>query len=130
MVSSVLVVDDDPDFLALATRILESMGIARISTAEDAATAMAEADATRPQAALVDVGLPDGDGIELAHRLATLPWAPRVVLTSTDKDAAGALGPGRGGSEVTFVPKEELGEARLRPLFTRVQPPGGSRASG
>jgi DNA-binding NarL/FixJ family response regulator len=54
---------------------------------------------------LVDVGLPDRDGIELARELAALPWAPRVVLTSTDRDAVS--GP-RADGLPPFVPKEDL----------------------
>ena len=41
------------------------------------------------RAALVDVDLPDGNGIALAHELTALPWRPRVVLTSVDAEAAG-----------------------------------------
>jgi CheY-like chemotaxis protein len=111
MVSSVLVVDDDPDFLALATRILEDMGVEEISTARTAATALTEAGASRPRAALVDVDLPDRDGINLARELAALPWSPRVVLTSTDSE--------RGGTEsLPFLPKEELADGALRELFS------------
>jgi CheY-like chemotaxis protein len=117
MVRSVLVVDDDPGFLALATRILESLGVKDISTAPTAATAIATAEATRPHAALVDVGLPDGDGIELAMRLAALPWAPRVVLTSTDDDVATAIEPPPAAGGLTFLPKEELADGSLGRLL-------------
>jgi CheY-like chemotaxis protein len=115
MVSSVLVVDDDPDFLALATRIFESMGVAEIWTAATAAAAAIEADARRPEAALVDIGLPDGDGIALAYRIAALPWSPRVVLTSTDRDGARAVD--RERDAVPFLPKEELTDGQLRRLL-------------
>jgi CheY-like chemotaxis protein len=117
MVPSVLVVDDDPGFLALVTRLLESLGVEDISTAATAATAIAGAEATRPQAALVDVGLPDGDGIELARLLAALPWSPRVVLTSTDKDMAAAIDPPPDAGGLAFIPKEELAEEPLRRLL-------------
>jgi CheY-like chemotaxis protein len=117
MVRSVLVVDDDPGFLALATRILESLGIEDISTAATAAAAIAAADATRPHAALVDVGLPDGDGIELGKRLAALPWSPRVVLTSTDEDLAWAVDSAPEGGGIAFLPKEELAGEQLRRLL-------------
>jgi CheY-like chemotaxis protein len=110
MASSVLVVDDDPDFLALAARILEEMGVEEILTAASAATAIAAAHAGRPQAALVDVGLPDRDGLDVARQLAALPWSPRVVLTSTDEDA--------GDSErLPFLPKQELTDGALCKLL-------------
>jgi len=117
MLASVLVVDDDPAFLALAARILEELGVSQISTTADAANAITEADAKRPQAVLVDVGLPDRDGIDLAHQLAALPWAPRVVVTSADRDAVGAIGPGEGGNALPFVAKENLADGKLRQLL-------------
>jgi DNA-binding NarL/FixJ family response regulator len=57
----------------------------------EADTAEAGASAARdlkPDVMLIDVGLPDGDGIALAHELSALPWGPRIVLTSVDPDAA------------------------------------------
>jgi hypothetical protein len=44
---------------------------------------------------LVDAELPDGDGITLARELAALPWRPRIVLTSIDRDIATAERPAR-----------------------------------
>ena len=117
MSCSVMVVDDDPGFLSLATRILESMGIDVVATAEDVPAAIAAANATRPDAALVDVGLPDREGIELAFELAALPWLPRVVLTSSDWDAVGVPGARDGDRTLPFVPKEELASAKLRRLL-------------
>jgi CheY-like chemotaxis protein len=110
---SILVVDDDPEFLALATRVFESMGIEVVATAEDAASAVTAARTSKPRAALVDVGLPDRDGIELGKELAAFPWRPRVIVTSTDNDAeieARAV-------PLPFIPKEELGTGRLRDLL-------------
>jgi CheY-like chemotaxis protein len=117
MASSVLLVDDDPAFLSLATRILESMGAEVVATAEDAAAAIAAANATKPEAVLVDVGLPDRDGIDLAYELAALPWRPRVVLTSTDRDAVSAIEARDGDRTLPFVPKEELANDPLRRLL-------------
>jgi CheY-like chemotaxis protein len=113
----VLVVDDDAAFLTLAVRILEEMGFEEITTTTDAAGAIAEATAHRPQVALVDVGLPDQDGIELARTLAALPWSPRVVLTSTDRDALSAIAARDDGDALAFVPKEELANGTLRHLL-------------
>jgi CheY-like chemotaxis protein len=117
MVSSVLLVDDDPAFLMLAARILEGMDIEVVATAEGVMAAIAAANATRPEAALVDVGLPDGDGIELAYQLAQMPWRPRVVVTSTDRDAGCAIEPQDGDPKLPFVPKEELADSSLRGLL-------------
>jgi CheY-like chemotaxis protein len=108
MPPSVLIVDDDAAFLSLATQVVESMGAEVVATAPDAATAIVAANATRPEAALVDVGLPDRDGVELARELAALPWQPRVVLTSSDRDAVGTGDGGDGRADLPFVPKEDL----------------------
>jgi DNA-binding NarL/FixJ family response regulator len=116
--ASVLLVDDDLTFRSLAKRILNSLGFEVVATAHDAAAAIAAANAFRPGAALVDVGLPDRDGVDLARELAALPWRPRVVLTSTDWDTAtGTESAGEGGA-LPFIPKEELTTAPLRRLLT------------
>jgi CheY-like chemotaxis protein len=115
---SVLVVDDDPTSLSLASRVLEEGGVEVVTTAADAGSAIAAANETKPDAALVDVGLPDRDGIDLAYELAALPWRPRVVLMSTDRDAISAIGAQYDGEVLPFVPKEELAAGRLRRLLT------------
>jgi CheY-like chemotaxis protein len=117
MALSMLVVDDDPAFLALATRVLEGIGVEVVATAEDVPAAIAAANATRPEAVLVDVGLPVREGLELAYELAALPWRPRVVLTSTDTDAVRAIEARDGRPKLPFVPKEELASATLRRLL-------------
>ena len=118
MVSSVLVVDDDPAFLALAAQVLDGLGVEVVLTAQDAAAAISEADAKRPEAAIVDVGLPDRDGIDLARQLAELPWGPRVAVTSTDRDAGLAVDARQGDGALAFIPKEDLASATLRELLT------------
>jgi two-component system KDP operon response regulator KdpE len=117
MVRSVLVVDDDLSFLALAARVLEEMGVERVLTAQDAARAETAAEAHRPDAVLVDAGLPDRDGIELAQQLVALPWGPRVVVISTDADVRRLIRAGDGA--LPFILKEELAEAALRELLAR-----------
>jgi DNA-binding NarL/FixJ family response regulator len=117
MSGSVLIVDDDPIFLSLATRVLARAGLEVVATADDAAGAMPAARATKPAAILVDVGLPDGAGLDLAYELAALPWRPRVVLTSTDNDAAYAIEPPDGHAKLPFIPKDELANGRLPGLL-------------
>jgi CheY-like chemotaxis protein len=112
---SVLIVDDDPAFRAIAARILEGAGLAVAGQAADAGTGLAIAQALRPVGILVDVGLPDRGGADLARDLLALPWRPRVLLTSADADAADA-----GGGSLRFVAKEDLPGAPLHALLVPV----------
>jgi CheY-like chemotaxis protein len=123
VMSSVLVVDDDPAFQRLAERVLAGFGLAVVGLAGSVSTAIDAAESLRPDGVLVDVGLPDGDGVALAARLAALPWAPRVVLTSSYADAAGPTEV-RSSRAQAFVPKEQLPNAPLDELL------GGSARSG
>lgn len=116
MPGAVLVVDDDPVFRSLARRTLIAEGLVVVGEAENVTKAMAAAHALRPDAVLVDVGLPDGDGVTLARELTALPWRPRVVLTSTDPDAA-SLDDVRSSGARAFVAKDDLPNARLRQLL-------------
>jgi CheY-like chemotaxis protein len=110
----VLVVDDDPDFLGLVTMVLSDLGVESVRTAMDASQALRVAEHARPDAVLVDVGLPDRDGSDLAYELSALPWRPRVVLTSSDSEAFLAIEPREDEREVAFIAKAELTANTLR----------------
>jgi DNA-binding NarL/FixJ family response regulator len=116
MPTSVLVVDDDPAFRRLVVRMLVGMGFAVIGEAGTVAEATRAATDLRPDALLVDVGLPDGDGITLATTVAALPWRPHVVLTSTDRDATTSEG-ARALGVAGFIPKDELPNGPLGGLL-------------
>lgn len=113
--TTVVVVDDDAAFRALARRVLSAAGLSVVGEADSVATALAAAKDLQPDALLVDVGLPDGDGVALARELTALPWRPRVVLTSIDADVA-SPGEVRGSGANGFAPKDELPNAGLRLL--------------
>jgi CheY-like chemotaxis protein len=113
---SVLVVDDDPEFRMLARRVLAASGLTVVGEADSVAAALAAATFLEPSAVLVDVELPDGDGITLAHELAVLPWRPRIVLTSIDGDIATA-DEARNAGAVAFVNKADLPDAPLAQLL-------------
>jgi DNA-binding NarL/FixJ family response regulator len=115
--TSVLIVDDDAVFRGLARRVLAAAGLLVIGDAESVSSALTAAHALEPDAVLVDVRLPDGDGIALAGQLARLEWKPRVVLTSVDAAAADA-DEVRASRATAFVPKSELPSAPLHRLLT------------
>src|SRR3954447_4871272 len=116
MPAAVLIVDDDPWFRRVAIRLLESAGLSVAGEAGSASEAIAAVEALAPGAVLLDVGLPDGDGVSLAGKLAALPSRPRVVLTSSDPDAVTHELAQRSGADA-FVPKHELTDVRLHALF-------------
>jgi CheY-like chemotaxis protein len=64
----ILVVDDNDDIVELLQYALERAGYT-VATARDGAEALRIARAFVPQVALVDIGLPEMDGCELARRL-------------------------------------------------------------
>lgn len=113
---SVLVVDDHREFRSLAARMLSAMGLTVVGEASSFAAAEAMVAELRPDAALVDIGLPDGDGTVLAQRLAALPWRPRIVLTSSDPDA-GSTTAARSSGAIGFIAKEDLPSASLRAML-------------
>jgi DNA-binding NarL/FixJ family response regulator len=116
MSSQVLLVDDDDGFRAVARRMLEALGLVVVAEAPTAAAAMSAARELAPDAALVDVDLPDGNGVTLARALSALPFNPKIVLTSTDPDAASSDDVRRSGARA-FVAKADLPNAPLVQLL-------------
>jgi CheY-like chemotaxis protein len=109
---SILVVDDDATFRKLAKLVLAAHGLDVVAEAASVAQAREAALRLKPDAALVDVELPDGDGFRLAGELAALPWRPRVVVTSTNA-ANGSSSEARRAGAQEFVSKADLARAPL-----------------
>jgi DNA-binding NarL/FixJ family response regulator len=112
----VLVVDDDPWFRGIASRLLERAGFTVAGEADTVRRALEAVIDLAPAAVLLDVGLPDGDGVSLAGELAKLPSPPHIVLTSSDPDAVTDELATRSGA-AAFVSKQDLTDQRLRTLF-------------
>jgi DNA-binding NarL/FixJ family response regulator len=114
MKTRVLIVDDNARFRALARQVLTAHGYAIAAEAADGAQALAAAHRAHPDAALVDVGLPDTDGFTLARQLTAIGHRMRILLTSTD----GTLGTRTAlasSTAVAFIPKDELAITDLKP---------------
>ncbi len=75
----VLVVDDNADAALSLGRLLEAAGH-RVATALDGPTAVALAVEFRPDAAVLDLGLPGMDGFELASRLRAASGGSELLL--------------------------------------------------
>src|SRR3954447_16343894 len=112
----VLVVDDHPSFRSLASRLLTVGDFDVIGTTSNGTDALREVARLRPDVVLLDVLLPDIDGIEVAKRLARLAAPPIVVLVSsrTRSELGARLAdvPVRG-----FLSKDELTLRRLADLL-------------
>ena len=106
-----LIVDDHAAFRASARALLQAEGFDVVGEAADGAGAVEAVAVLRPEIVLLDIQLPDLDGLAVAERLAAGQDAPAVVLISS-RDAA-AYGPRLNKARARgFIPKSGLsGEA-------------------
>lgn len=81
----VLIVDDAPIFREVARELLERRGYTVAGEADSAASAMEAIARLAPDAALVDIRLPDGDGFELSAALTRAHPHLAVLLASADR---------------------------------------------
>ncbi len=85
----VMIVEDHALVRTGLRTALRAAGFAVVAEAADGITAESLARAERPDVAVVDLGLPGRDGVELVRRLSELPDGPRcVVLTTRDDEAS------------------------------------------
>ena len=103
----VLLVDDDAAFRQSAARLLADRGYDVVGEVGTVAEARAAVARLHPEAVLLDVNLPDGNGVAFARELTRNGETPRVLLTSTDSFAVTRRLLERSGA-VAFVPKADL----------------------
>jgi DNA-binding NarL/FixJ family response regulator len=80
---TVVIVDDHAGFRSSARALLEAEGFDVVGEAVDGVSALSVIGQLHPRVVLLDVGLPDIDGFEVAERLAEAGDPPAVVLVST-----------------------------------------------
>ena len=113
---TVLIVDDHEAFRTSARALLQAEGFDVVGEAADGAAAMEAVAVLRPEIVLLDVQLPDLDGLAVAEQLAAVPDAPAVVLISS-RDAA-AYGPRLHATPARgFIPKSGLSGEALAALI-------------
>lgn len=80
-----LIIDDSPDFIDAARRLLHQEGISVAGVASSGDEAIRLARELRPDVTLIDINLGVEDGIALAHRLAASDGQPagKLILIST-----------------------------------------------
>jgi two-component system KDP operon response regulator KdpE len=85
MTDTVLIIEDDRDVRQFLNDTLAERGY-RVAEAATAAQAEDLADQSRPVAILLDLGLPDRDGMQLLAKLRERAPTPVIVLSARDKD--------------------------------------------
>lgn len=83
--ASVLVVEDEPQMRKFIRASLSSHGY-RVLEAERASEAVSMITSHNPEIVLLDLGLPDGDGIELTRQLREWSRVPIVVLSARGRE--------------------------------------------
>jgi two-component system KDP operon response regulator KdpE len=121
---AILVCDDEPQILRALKVILREAGFETIG-AETAREALDAAALRRPDAAIVDLVLPDGDGVEVCAQLRAWSEMPILVLSAVGEEEQKVRALEAGADDYVtkpFGPKELV--ARLRAALRRA--PGGA----
>jgi DNA-binding response OmpR family regulator len=125
---TILVVDDEPKIAALARDYLEHAGFAVVTAADGRAALEALAQA-RPDLVVLDLGLPELDGLDVTREIRRDSTTPIVMLTARDDELDKLLGLELGADDYLtkpFSPRELV--ARVKAVLRRVDL--GARASG
>jgi DNA-binding NarL/FixJ family response regulator len=116
MSTTVVIVDDDAGFRRRARQVLVAGGFDVVGEAGDVASADLVVGRLQPEAVVVDVQLPDGDGFDVVDRLLAGGGQPKIVLMSgRDRGEYGARVTGCGA--LGFMDKLDLNAATLRELL-------------
>ena len=117
----VLVVEDDAPVRNLITTTLESQNYKYMTSTNGGQAVMAAASGN-PDIILMDLGLPDMDGVDVIRKIRTWSVAPIIVISarSDDKDKVDALDAGADDYLTKPFSVEEL-LARLRSTLRRIQ---------
>jgi two-component system KDP operon response regulator KdpE len=80
----VLVVEDDPAIRRVLTMLFETNGF-RVVTADSCDQGVSEAQTHRPDVCIVDLGLPDSDGLNFIRKVRV--WSPVAIIVLTARVA-------------------------------------------
>ena len=119
--SQILIVDDDPDLLNACTVGLEALGHA-VRTAEKGNEGLTEAAIRAPDIIVLDLGLPDLDGLEVCKRIRSWSDVPIIVLSADGSED-------RGGPVPADQQDWRVGSANRRDRRCRPKLSGSVRAA-
>src|SRR5579885_460557 len=100
MARKVLVVDDEPKIVQIARDYLERAGFS-VLTAPDGAGAVATAKSEKPDLIILDLGLPDLDGLDVTRALRRDSEVPIIMLTARAEEADKLVGLELGADDYT-----------------------------
>jgi len=115
----VLVVEDDPTVQEVVVRYLEREGLS-VETASDGLAALARADEHWPDLVILDLMLPELDGIEVCRRLRAQAPVPVIMLTARGEEDDRVVGLELGADDYVtkpFSPRELT--ARVKAVLRR-----------
>jgi two-component system alkaline phosphatase synthesis response regulator PhoP len=116
---TVLVVDDSPDIIRLTRDYLEHAGFA-VVTATNAESALHAARTRQPDLMVLDLGLPDRDGLDVARAIRRDGDLPIIMLTARAEESDTLVGLEIGADDYVtkpFSPRELV--ARVRAVLRR-----------
>ncbi len=116
---TILVVDDEPKIVQLARDYLEHAGFAVLSAA-DGKTALAVVRSEQPDLIVLDLGLPQIDGLDVTRSIRRDSNVPIIMLTARSEETDKLIGLELGADDYItkpFSPKELV--ARVRTVLRR-----------
>jgi len=118
-VATILLIEDDGRIRSAVTRALTDLGHA-VTTSSRGMAGLESAVDTQPDVVLLDLGLPDIDGLAVLAMLRAVSEVPVIIITARDNDAdiVKALDAGADDYVVKPFGVEQL-EARLRAVLRR-----------
>jgi two-component system alkaline phosphatase synthesis response regulator PhoP len=128
MNETILVIDDEPKIVKQARDYLEKGGF-RVVTAGDGKTALAVARHERPDLIVLDLNLPEMDGLDVCRALRRESDVPIIMLTARVEETDRLIGLELGADDYItkpFSPRELV--ARVRAVLRRVR--GGIHQPG
>jgi two-component system KDP operon response regulator KdpE len=125
----ILVIDDEPQIVRALRTILTEKNF-RVTTASRGEEGVTLAAATTPDIVILDLGLPDMDGIEVCARLREWTQCPIIVLSVRDRERDKVAALDKGADDYLTKPFgiEEL-LARVRVALRHSTRAGGEQAS-
>ncbi|MBI5567789.1 MAG: response regulator transcription factor [Chloroflexi bacterium] len=117
----ILVVDDEPKIVQLARDYLEHAGFA-VLTAPDGKAALASVRSSKPDLIVLDLGLPQLDGLDVTRSIRKDSNVPIIMLTARAEETDKLIGLELGADDYItkpFSPKELV--ARVRTVLRRTE---------